>query len=314
MMRPARKLLPANATLIDGYGKDCQTRKITSYDHYVRAIERFMRWLEDRQVDPLKVGKKELKDYLHYLAVEKKLIHKTLIRNFAGINSFYGYLEDVDLIDKNPVPNFRQRNLRAYKADSESQQRQVISVEDAARLICSVLETEDRAIILLLLKTGMRNHELCDLDVVDLDLPAFTITVKHTPKRSNCELYFDRECAEALRRWLIVRSTRVGASGPALFLSGQGNRVTPDQIQHLVIKHAMRIKLHDLSSDRLKDKFTPHCCRHFFTTCLIQSGMPRDFVKELRGDARREAIDIYNHIDKKELKESYLAHIPQLGI
>jgi hypothetical protein len=42
--------------------------------------------------------------------------------------------------------------------------------------------------------------------------------------------------------------------------------------------------------------------------------MPRDFVKELRGDARHEVIDIYNHIDKKELRESYLAHIPQLGI
>jgi integrase/recombinase XerD len=42
--------------------------------------------------------------------------------------------------------------------------------------------------------------------------------------------------------------------------------------------------------------------------------MSRDFVKELRGDTRGEAIDIYNHIDKEELKESYLAHIPQLGI
>ena len=45
-----------------------------------------------------------------------------------------------------------------------------------------------------------------------------------------------------------------------------------------------------------------------------RAGMSRDFVKELRGDTRGEAIDIYNHIDKKELRESYLAHIPQLGI
>jgi len=42
--------------------------------------------------------------------------------------------------------------------------------------------------------------------------------------------------------------------------------------------------------------------------------MPREFIKELRGDSRHEAIDIYNHIDKKVLKESYMAHIPQLGI
>lgn len=42
--------------------------------------------------------------------------------------------------------------------------------------------------------------------------------------------------------------------------------------------------------------------------------MRREFIQELRGDARREAIDIYNHIDLKELKEAYLAAIPQLGI
>jgi hypothetical protein len=29
---------------------------------------------------------------------------------------------------------------------------------------------------------------------------------------------------------------------------------------------------------------------------------------------KREAIDIYDHIDKKELLESYLAHIQQPGI
>ena len=39
-----------------------------------------------------------------------------------------------------------------------------------------------------------------------------------------------------------------------------------------------------------------------------------DDMPEPLGDVRKEAIDIYDHIDKKELRESYLAHIPQLGI
>jgi len=38
------------------------------------------------------------------------------------------------------------------------------------------------------------------------------------------------------------------------------------------------------------------------------------YVGDGISDVRREAIDIYEHIDKKELKESYLAYIPQLGI
>jgi integrase/recombinase XerD len=41
--------------------------------------------------------------------------------------------------------------------------------------------------------------------------------------------------------------------------------------------------------------------------------MPREFIQELRGDVRKEAIDIYDYIDEKELLESYIAHIPQLG-
>jgi integrase/recombinase XerD len=42
--------------------------------------------------------------------------------------------------------------------------------------------------------------------------------------------------------------------------------------------------------------------------------MRREYIKELRGDSQKEAFDLYNHIDLKELKEAYLAAIPQLGI
>ena len=72
----------------------------------------------------------------------------------------------------------------------------------------------------------------------------------------------------------------------------------------MVEKHAKRVGLHDPQSKKLEDRFTPHCCRHWFVTHLLRTGMPRDFVKELRGDTRGEAIDIYDHIDKKELRSA----------
>jgi integrase/recombinase XerD len=100
----------------------------------------------------------------------------------------------------------------------------------------------------------------------------------------------------------------------ALFPSRLSGRTSPAQIDDIVKRHAARVGPHNPNSTSLEDRFTPHCCRHWFTTHLIRAGMPRDFVKELRGNSRREAIDIYDHIDREELKESYLAHIPQLGI
>ncbi|MEN6379042.1 MAG: hypothetical protein ABFD15_05625 [Methanofastidiosum sp.] len=42
--------------------------------------------------------------------------------------------------------------------------------------------------------------------------------------------------------------------------------------------------------------------------------MKREFIQELRGDIRKGAIDIYGHIDPKELRESYLACVPQFGV
>ena len=42
--------------------------------------------------------------------------------------------------------------------------------------------------------------------------------------------------------------------------------------------------------------------------------MPREYVKELRGDRRGDAIDIYHHIDRNDLKKSYLSCVPKLDV
>jgi hypothetical protein len=42
--------------------------------------------------------------------------------------------------------------------------------------------------------------------------------------------------------------------------------------------------------------------------------MPREYMQFLRGDAIKEAVDIYYHIDPDDVRKSYLAHIPQLGV
>jgi integrase/recombinase XerD len=47
---------------------------------------------------------------------------------------------------------------------------------------------------------------------------------------------------------------------------------------------------------------------------MLRNGMRREYVKELRGDVRREAIDIYHHIDGEDLRREYLAFVPKLGV
>ena len=95
--------------------------------------------------------------------------------------------------------------------------------------------------------------------------------------------------------------------------SSPDDRITYHIVRYTVNKHAIRLGLHDTSAG-LEQRFGPHCFRHWFTTHLRRSGMPREYIKELRGDSRSETIDIYDHIDHEELRKAYLTAIPRLGI
>jgi len=54
-----------------------------------------------------------------------------------------------------------------------------------SRLVNSILDPRDKAIVLLLAKTGMRRGELLRIDVDDINWEDCSINLKPTPKRSN---------------------------------------------------------------------------------------------------------------------------------
>ncbi|MCX6678061.1 MAG: tyrosine-type recombinase/integrase [Methanothrix sp.] len=299
--------------LVQRFHKDCNLRNMVSAMDYIYRAKEFCLFLETRGKNPLTADREDLRDFLSRLK-ERGVKFKTIDRIYTCLSAFYEFLIIEELVEYNPILPFRKYYLRRYKSDSDSEIRKLIGVEDASRLVNSILDSRDKCILVLLFKTGMRVGELTSLDVTDVDLDKGEVTLKHKKKRTNRVLFLDNEAIAVLQRWLAARKNRIGAEDLALFISKIGTRITVKGIERLIEKHAERVGLHDPKAIRLEDRFTPHCCRHWFVTHLLRAGMSRDFVKELRGDTRGEAIDIYHHIDKKELRESYLAHIPQLGI
>lgn len=301
--------------LIDGFQSDCRIRGMAkgSIPRYLSVLKIFCNYLDGRKMSLLDVDRDILRDFLEYLREDRCVSHKTIENYFTVISSFYEYLAYEGHVDRNPVLPVRKSYLKRYKEEDVGQMRKLISVEEMAQLINSTLDIEDKAIIALLAKTGVRRNELISMDIDDIDWVEQRILLKPTHKRTNRIVFFDDETALILHKWLRVRESRK-VDTQALFISGWGKRISRNEVYLAVIEAAKRIGFHDPSSERLEDHFTPHCCRHWFTTHLRRAGMPRELIQELRGDVRKEAIDIYDHIDKKGLRESYLAHIPQLGV
>lgn len=296
--------------MIDAFLQDMELsgKSKTTALHYGYCLKNYAAYLDGR--DPLHADKETLRGFIAYLKAQEKT-SKTIENYFSVISSFYEYLVFEGKAAANPVIAVRKRYLRRYKDNDDGQARKLISVEDMSNLINSTLNVRDKAVITLLAKTGIRRNELVTLDVSDVDLIENAIRLKPTAKRTNRTVFFDDECAYLLRRWLKVRE---GSGNPALFLNMEGERLNRSGVYNLVVEAARRAGLHNPESKRLEDHFSPHCCRHWLCTHLFRAGMRREYIKELRGDSRKEAFDLYNHIDLKELKEAYLACIPQLGI
>jgi len=309
---------PSNRDLIEMFLEDCHIRGLTqrTIDNYASNLKAFFNHIKR---PALEVDLSELRRVLTWLRDERDLADSTISMYYSALHSFYEYLEFEGHVENNPVPRFRRRYLAFLRKNSRgssgNSERQLISIDDMRRLVNSIMGPRDKAVVTLLAKTGIRRQELVNIDIEDIDWVEQSITLKPTAKRTNRLVFFDDECARILRRWLQTRDNwHVSDNVKALFVNEQGERLNRNGIYNIVTKYAERLGLHDPKSEDLRKRFSPHCCRHWFTTHLRRAGMSREHIKELRGDSRSETMDIYYHIDRKELRDSYLAYIPQLRI
>jgi len=276
------------------------------------VLRQFRNFIEKRGKHLLEIDKKDIEAYIEFQRIERGVAHQTLDLRLSNISGFYEFMEYEELIDFNIIPKIKARFSRNYKSAKHT--HKIISISEMSDLIRSASDIRDKALMCLMAKTGIRRNELINIDLSDINLDEQKIRLKPTAKRSNSVVFFDDEAEDLLRRWLRSRTPRNKKNLPALFIGVRGDRLEARGVDYVIHSHAMRLGLHDPTSDNLEDHFTSHCFRHWLTSNLAHSGMPRHFLKEIRGDANKEAVDVYIHVTPIQLKEAYLTYVPRLGI
>jgi len=284
-----------NGSLLESFAEDATLRGLTketlrAYLSYGGILGEF---LASRGKGFLDVDADLLKDVLRFV-LDRGVKAKTVRAYFSALSAVCDYLQYDGLLPANPVPPFRKRYLRDYKKrrGEDDGVRRILSVEEARTLIGSVLDPRDRAMLYVLAKTGVRREELIAMDVDDVDFVRGAIRLKPHAKRSNGLVFIDDEAAHALKVWLRSREEYALAPGEsALFVGQHGGRLRRQGVYEAVVCQAVACGLQATGEKDPGRRVTPHVFRHFFTTMLRRNGMPREFIKWLRGDARNEAID-----------------------
>lgn len=284
---------------------DCKAKGMTrhSIETYRSNVSEFLIY----NPDPRVITIDHLRSYLEKLRY-RQLSQSTLKGYMSAISSLYDFLVFEKEIQVNPVISFRKRYLDRIKSQPES--RQLISIEDMKALYNGARNIQEKAMILVMAKTGIRRGELHDLRESDLDFERKIIQIPKKAKRSSNIAIMDEELKTLLEDLILWRQLR--AKTDWLWISTKGGRIHKDAPGMILAEIGRKLHIHQ-DKGPLSRKLTPHCFRHWFTTHLFRAGMDPQYIKFLRGDSlKEESWQIYNRIDIELVRAEYLRCMPQI--
>lgn len=167
--------------------------------------------------------------------------------------------------------------------------------DDVKRLLSVVDHTRDQAMILVLLRTGMRIGELLNTKVSDVQLNEKKILIFEAEKnRFGRVVYFSEDAFAALKAWFEERDP----DREFLFYGRGKLSMTYQAARAKFCKY--------LQKARLSHKgYTLHCLRHTYATDLLNAGMRLECLEKLLGHTSLEVTRRYARLTDKTREEEY---------
>jgi site-specific recombinase XerD len=179
----------------------------------------------------------------------------TINRRLQAVRKFYDFAVLTELSSHNPA-----RDVERVTEGSAAPPR-VLTANEAHKLLCAVgndgdgLSRRDRAIVCLLLNTGLKVSELVDLRVEDLELDVgngYLLVGQDAQQGGRC-LSLGSEACAVLRAYMRVRASC--NKEDHLFVSRQGQRLSVRSVQRLVSGYARAAGLDGVSAHTLRYTF-----------------------------------------------------------
>ena len=166
---------------------------------------------------------------------------------------------------------------------------------DVRKLLCVIDDIRDRALFLLLLRTGMRIGEALGLRVNDLDIKGRKVHLFEGEKNSMGRVvYLSDDALFAIKLWLRRRDRNkefvfYGRNdGPLCYSTGRG----------LFMKCLKKAGLNQKG-------YTVHCLRHTFASELLNAGMRLECLQQLLGHQDIEVTRRYARLTDTTREQEY---------
>lgn len=146
----------------------------------------------------------------------------------------------------------------------------------------------------LLLASGIRRKEYCELNIKDVDCEAGFVKVSDGKGGQYRMAYIDQETAGFLKDY-INGLKLIHYTGNALFFTERFERLKPDTLTKWLIRRSNQLGLH----------ISPHMFRHTVGRNMRKNGAPLEDIADVLGHKSLSSTRIYSTLGSEEIKKRY---------
>lgn len=284
-----------------GYLRQRSYAESTVYT-YTRELGPFFEFCLGRGVRELAEVTRELveeyRTHLYYLRQkggDQPLTPRTQQGRLGAVLAFLRYLYRQDHLAHDPgagVERIRVREPLPLDLPGEAEIVRLLETPD----VTTSRGIRDRTMLELLYGAGLRNEELCELQVQDVDLARQQLTVRGgRPRGQGRLLPLSDECALWLGRYLDqVRPELAADSERRLFLSTLGRPMARASLIDIVRRNVRRAGL--------ERRITPHTLRHCCAAHMLRHRAGLRHIQELLGHASADTTQRYARVEVSDLR------------
>lgn len=253
----------------------------TTIDIYTTDLASFARWYVDSTGEAFSaqaVSPSDLVHYMAHLSTAQRLQAATINRRLAALRKFFGWAKGTGRITNSPI--------EAVKGVPQPQRvPRTLAIDEGAQLLLVAGRDgnkRNRAILLVLLLTGLRVGELCNLRLGDIEIaePISRLLVRSSKRRTDHIVPLGDLAKESIMAYLAIRPQ---VADDHLFIGQRGDPLQAEAVQMIVKKYAAGAGLVGV---------TPQILRHTLAN-MSRVGLDLEGVSRFLDHKRVETTAIY---------------------
>ena len=272
---------------------------------YRRDLDLYVGFLVARGVGrPDDVSRRDVEDFMEALR-RAGYAGSSIGRALSAAKGFHRFMVREDMARTNPAAQVREPRKDELLPD-------FISIEQAAALLDqpfpeTAAGARDRALLEVLYGCGLRASEACDLTLRDLFLDDGFLRVLGKGSKERF-VPITGTALTALRTYLdgprdeLAGHAKSRPPASTVFLNAHGGRLSRQSVHDIVERYGRMVGIEGLH---------PHTLRHSFATHMLAGGADLRVLQEILGHADISTTQIYTHLDRSQLKETYLSAHPR---